>query len=373
MPGQAIVHLIPGLYLGGAEKVLTYICDHQKKSGFKVYVVAFERSGFEHFYPTLNVIHCNVQYQDSLFTKVNIHTQNYETIIDETGPSVIHSHSQWTDLISHHRLRADIRYISHFHLCYDFYLPSLRSAIASFRFSPLIDKWRLVKKYANQNCYLMASSEFIRDFYRKCLPKSVARKIFTLNNPVSIGAFTQAPSPQFDLLTIGRLEEVKNHLLALQVIRRAAERGFHWTLAIVGEGTMRVTLQEHCRRLQIDDRVTFVGATTALEKFFSISSIYLHTAHSETFGLSIFEAMAAGLPIVTKKFNGLNANVFMDNVNCKVIDSDNADEYIDAITRIKSDINFRARLIDAGYHTAAGFSLHEYLIALDKFYLITNG
>jgi glycosyltransferase involved in cell wall biosynthesis len=52
------------------------------------------------------------------------------------------------------------------------------------------------------------------------------------------------------------------------------------------------------------NQIDFVGKSDNLTKYLSKSSLYLHCARGEAFGISVIEAMAAGVPPIVSEWTG---------------------------------------------------------------------
>jgi glycosyltransferase involved in cell wall biosynthesis len=57
--------------------------------------------------------------------------------------------------------------------------------------------------------------------------------------------------------------------------------------------------------LTIRKRVTFLGLRNDVASILKASDIYVHSTHSDGFGIAACEAMAAGLPVVASNVPGL--------------------------------------------------------------------
>lgn len=83
----------------------------------------------------------------------------------------------------------------------------------------------------------------------------------------------------------------------------AAVRPTGWRLVIAGndEGGHEEEVRRRVAESRIDKCVTFVGHADEQQKAFLFASadIFILPSHSESFGLAIAEAMAAGLPVIT--------------------------------------------------------------------------
>jgi glycosyltransferase involved in cell wall biosynthesis len=119
-----------------------------------------------------------------------------------------------------------------------------------------------------------------------------------------IGNFTYAEPPDVDrtplgdLVTVGRLEPVKNHHFLLEVLAESKRRGRPYTLDIYGQGPCQAHLSALAMSLGVDDLVRFRGFRRDVRRCLPRYRAYIHAATSESSSLAIMEAMAAGLPVV---------------------------------------------------------------------------
>ncbi len=76
-------------------------------------------------------------------------------------------------------------------------------------------------------------------------------------------------------------------------------------LLLVGDGPERVRAERECRKLDICDRVVFLGNVGAIEEVVSGADLLLLPSETESFGLVALEAMAAGVPVIATEVGGL--------------------------------------------------------------------
>ena len=97
-------------------------------------------------------------------------------------------------------------------------------------------------------------------------------------------------------LVVSRLGMEKNVELAIDALARVDEL----RLAIVGEGPHRAALEERARRLGVAGRVRFVGnvARERLPDVYASCDAFIFPSTTDTQGLVLAEALAAGLPVV---------------------------------------------------------------------------
>ncbi len=142
-------------------------------------------------------------------------------------------------------------------------------------------------------------------------------RITVLPNPVDCAAFAAEPG-QHDGATLLYLGDIAPHkgvfdlLAALAIIRGRQPEA---RLVLCGRGpTDRIWRQ--ARRLQITNRLECPGYVSggSKQRLLREAAIYVHPAYVEALGVSLLEALAAGLPIVATRTGGI-PDVVEDGVN----------------------------------------------------------
>jgi len=99
--------------------------------------------------------------------------------------------------------------------------------------------------------------------------------------------------------TVGRLVVQKGHRELLQAFAEiVAERGESVALVIFGDGPMRAELEERCRELALEDRVSFAGFESEVARLLPAVDAVVFSSHHEGLPVALLEAMAAGRPIL---------------------------------------------------------------------------
>lgn len=76
-------------------------------------------------------------------------------------------------------------------------------------------------------------------------------------------------------------------------------------LLLIGDGPDREFLEEEVKKLEIKDKVLFLGNSHEVNKLLCYSDLFLLPSETESFGLAALEAMAARTPVISTNSGGL--------------------------------------------------------------------
>jgi glycosyltransferase involved in cell wall biosynthesis len=117
---------------------------------------------------------------------------------------------------------------------------------------------------------------------------------------------------EWRILTVGRLDAEKNPLLLLDVLSRLREEEPRWRLTVVGDGPLRHALEQRASEVGVADAVSFAGYVEQGERLwrhYRRHHVFLHVSLTEGFPQVVFEAHAAGTPLVATAVGGVAAAV----------------------------------------------------------------
>lgn len=116
------------------------------------------------------------------------------------------------------------------------------------------------------------------------------------------GAVWPRPGPP-SLLFMARLVPGKGLEDVIRAVGLLADRGREVKLTVVGDGPVRPSAEALARELGMTDRITFAGfiEERAAARFYMSAWLLAFPSHSEGFSMTIFQAVAAGMPIVTTR------------------------------------------------------------------------
>ncbi len=279
-------------------------------------------------------------------------------LVRRANLDIIHSHDPFAiglfGLAAARRYR--IPYVHTYHTLY----PEYVHYIWETRFTRAMAE-RLSREFCDQCDVVLAPSTKIA----KALEEwGVERTIVTLPTGVDINRFVDRDEaavtrfregigigPADRLLTfVGRIAKEKNVDLLVEAM--AAIRDPRAKLLLVGDGPHRDDLEKRVKRLKVGDRVILAGYIDPAEVTvaYEASHALFFASTSETQGLVVAEAMAAGLPIVAVDDLAI-ADAVADGVNGMLVAED-AGALAEAVDTLLADDALHARMSAASVERA---------------------
>lgn len=103
---------------------------------------------------------------------------------------------------------------------------------------------------------------------------------------------------------VGRLEPQKGHTHLIQAIPTILQQCPNAIFAFLGDGQLRSSLEEQCRRVGVTGAVRFLGYRRDVVGFLGSIDLFVLPSLFEGLPLAVIEASAAGLPIVATAVDG---------------------------------------------------------------------
>lgn len=113
---------------------------------------------------------------------------------------------------------------------------------------------------------------------------------------------------------IGRFMREKNHKFIIRVFKEMLRKNPDLQLVLIGEGELMPDIKSLVKELGIEDNVYFLGARYDVSEFLSAIDLLLFPSIFEGLSVSMIEAQASGVPILTS--NSVSSEVAItDRVN----------------------------------------------------------
>jgi UDP-glucose:(heptosyl)LPS alpha-1,3-glucosyltransferase len=122
------------------------------------------------------------------------------------------------------------------------------------------------------------------------------------------------------LLFVGnnyRLKGVGSLLHALTLLKKRFPTT-PFRLLILGRG-QRWRYKRLARRVGVSDLTFFLGPVKEVEQYYAAGDIYVHPTYYDSCSLTVLEALASGLPVITSRFNGA-ADLILSDEGGRVIE-----------------------------------------------------
>jgi len=132
------------------------------------------------------------------------------------------------------------------------------------------------------------------------------------------------------LITVGRLDKVKGHHLAIDSVHSLLNEGIKVSLTIIGEGKERYRLEELIKSKELESSVFITGSKSQSEvreylwhhDIYIFCAIALEDQRRETQGLATIEAQACGLPVVLFDSGGVKYTISINQSGFLVPEGD---------------------------------------------------
>lgn len=365
MNQMKIVQVIPNLKPGGAERVCVSLSNHLSKLGHFVHIIKFDcKASFFELDSNIKIHNCK-----NSITPIK-GNKNLLILIKNISPDIIHTHLHISDM-NILGLKLDIPHIIHFHGPRKEFggitrktSSSLKEKLINFR-----EKLWFKKQVSKENQGIITISPQISEYAKKI---GFSRNICVqeIENSFDESLFTENILPQFPLndvklVSVGALNENKNHMLQIKALNELKKVNIKFHLTIVGSGPYKEILKEKVKKYNIENMVSFVGNSQSPQKHLKSAHLFIHTPIQEGFGIAIIEAMACGLPVICTAFKG--SNLIVKDGKSGLISNYSSKELADKIlhlTQKEPYLSFRKN----GLELTKSYQTNQYVEKTLQFY-----
>lgn len=227
----------------------------------------------------------------------------------EWRPDIIHSQCEFSTFRVAHALhrKLDIPIVHTYHTVYEDYthyvLPSRRmgrQVVSAF------SRW-----VANRSACIIAPSGKVKALLESY---GVTCRLEVIPTGIDLDRFRGEPDPAWRagtldrlgvpedrpiLLYLGRLAKEKELERVLDALAAGGRRDF--TFLVVGDGPCRQALEERAAELPFHTVFTGMVPHDRVRDYYQLGDLFLTASTSETQGLTYFEALAAGVPVLCRR------------------------------------------------------------------------
>lgn len=333
-----LLTILPGFATGGAENMVYELCKQLGKKDIDNYILCYcgkQNTALESKVEKIaKVIYLNCS--------GTVSVNSVRTVIrsiDEISPDIVHAHmggalfaSIWT-LIRNKPLVVTIH------------------TTPQKAFSSKIEKLLYIRMLFGKFQMVAVSQENKRlaDSYYHMRPKCAF-----VNNGVDLDRFYRNPHSDFVYINVARQDDNKNQAVLIDLFAKIHEEYPHTRLFLIGDGPNHKKLENQCKECGIAESVEMPGNVADAENYYAQADVYVQTSHREAMPLSILEAMAASLPIISTDVGGIKDVV---KGNGFLVPDNDEKQLLDAMERIvQMDIHHRNALSEKSKETVQVYS-----------------
>jgi glycosyltransferase involved in cell wall biosynthesis len=161
------------------------------------------------------------------------------------------------------------------------------------------------------------------------------------------------------LVWLRAFHEIYNPVLAVEVLSRIRKDYPTVLLTMIGpckgDGSLQKT-KDATRRLGVETAVSFPGAIPKQDvaRHLAQADIFLNTTNFDNTPVSVLEAMACGLPVISTEVGGISY-LLKDNETALLVPPANAEAMTQALSRLLRETGLAARLARAARQQIAAF------------------
>lgn len=350
---MSVLHLIPTLGSGGAERQLAYLCEGLVAAGVPTHVGLLSDGPNLQRIRDANVSIHRLQSPSHLDPFLFFHIVR---LIRRLRPDVVQTWIPMMDVVGGAAAQ----------LCGVPWILSERSSPQNF---PTTTKFRVRAQLAKRAAAVISNSAEGDAYWTERLPPKVPHRIIPNAIPLAaIDACEPVKNIGFDLpdrpllLSVGRLEPLKNVDGLFEALRRIVDRTSCVAL-LCGEGSRHAALTDRIRNAGVQQRIACPGVVSNVPAYLKRASVFVSLSRYEGTPNAVLEAMAARCPMV---LSDIPAHRNLVGDAALWVDGDDVDAVVAAISQVLDEpalATQRAkdarRAVEGRSIAAAARSFHE--------------
>ncbi len=329
-------------YIGGVPVSIEHLAEALRKRGHAVYVFAPSYEGQEE--EPFVIRYPSFPLKIAGAPTPNVLTGLFFEQVKKLGIDIIHVHHPAIvgNVALSIRKKLGIPVVFTYHTRYEEYLYYIHVLEKIEKHTGIIDRY--LHYFCNRCDLIVAPVPEIRDYL---IEKGIEAPIGLLPTGIPEEEYEADASEAARLrrayigtadylfCTVSRLAKEKNLIFQLQGLfhlkRMLAQRGKSFKHMMIGDGPGRAELEAEIRKLGLSGDVVLAGnkKNAEIKNYHAASDLFLFTSRSETQGVALLEAMAAGSPVVAVNASGVR-DIVDDGKNGRLTSQDPR-EWADAI------------------------------------------
>ncbi|MGN0818805.1 MAG: glycosyltransferase family 4 protein [Christensenellaceae bacterium] len=209
--------------------------------------------------------------------------------------------------------------------------------------------------------YVVTLTKKDQENYLKYIRKDNVKYIYNPIDPLLLSNKAIYKADAKKIITVGNLNPFKNYTDLLKVAKEifTEDRFSDWQWDIYGEGPERPVIEETIKEYGLTDKVVLKGHTTNIYEILNNYSIYVCTSKSEGLPMSLIEAKAKKLPIVSFDIMTGPSEIISDGQNGYLVEPYNIEEMVRKLEILMESAEKREQFSNNAYIGIEQFSIEE--------------
>lgn len=353
-------------HVGGVARSVSSFTEEYRRRGHRVLVVAPEFPGTPENELDVVRVPAIQNFNGSDFAVALPLFADLDEALDAFGPQLIHAHHPYLlGMTAVREARArNLPLVFTHHTRYEYYTHYVLD-------SPVLKRFvvELATRYANLCDLVFAPSESIARLLRErgvttpveVVPTGIRIERFARGDGAGFRRTHGIPEAAFVVGHVGRLAPEKNLGFLAEAVALFLEHHPGACFLVAGRGPSEADIRRACERRGVADRLHRTGVLVGqqLADAYHAMDVFAFSSKSETQGLVLTEAMAAGTPVVALDAPGAR-EVVEDRVNGRLVMKEDVTEFAAALYWVFAlPPERRRQLEEAARRTAACFSLER--------------
>jgi glycosyltransferase involved in cell wall biosynthesis len=220
--------------------------------------------------------------------------------------------------------------------------------------------------YASRMDAIAVLSERTREWFATRLGEAAPR-LPVIPNAIEGGYRARSSRLNKTVMMAGRFAGEKQFDHAVSAFAQIVPDYPDWRLRIFGDGERRI-VQRQINALRMGENVELMGPSFALDQEWSKASIALLTSRVESFGLTLIEAMGAGVPAVAYDCPNGPREVIEDGITGLLVPADNIDELASALRKLIENTELRHEMGERALSAVERYSVDAVMPQWDSLY-----
>lgn len=348
-----IIHIIDNLNIGGAQRLLTDICECTSNEHDKISVLALVDSDSQ-LKDRIVTLGINYMYLAKKGSNIYNPLFAFRIIPYIKDADIVHVHlfpALYFVAFASMFIKANLVYTEH----------STNNSRRSYNILRPFEK--II--YSRYKKIISISTATQINLMRWLDVSKGSNRFVVVENGVNLANFDNKcrilPTKK-DLIMVSRFSKMKDQKTVIKAIPLIAEE---IRAVFIGSGENLASCKLLCDDLNLNNRVVFMGDRSDIPELLSKAYIFVQSSLWEGFGLTVVEAMASGLPVIASNVEGLREVV---EGYGELFEAGNYEQLAEIVNKINSSQELYNALRDKSCTRAKNFDINKTIAMYNKIY-----